>query len=58
MASVRVLLLTVANEIGPRGVVRESLNGGFDVTSTVRGGCRFLPSGSIERGAKIINDGR
>jgi hypothetical protein len=55
MASVGVLVLPVANEIGPRGIVWKSLDGSLDVTPAVRGGCRFLPSSSIPKKKKKKN---
>jgi len=54
MASVWVLVLPVANKIGPRGIVWESLDGSLDVTPAVRGGCHFLPSSSIKKKKKKI----
>jgi len=39
----------MANEIRPRGVVWEPLNGSLDMTPAVGGGCRFLPSSSVEQ---------
>ena len=58
VASVWVFIPTMANEIGPRGIVWESLNGSLDVTPAVGGRCRFLPSGSIEQRRKKNSDGR
>jgi hypothetical protein len=48
LARFQMLSLTVTNEIGPRGVVREPLDRSLDMTSTVRRRRGFLSSGPIE----------